>query len=484
MQKIHTVVEIAKERILGENYAVQLGSLGLDCRTCSCVVVVLLAALVPFSSNKLVGLSSVAVLFSWMLLLIIWRPAMLFRYFPLFFSSVTNVLGCVSCEYVTQSLVELEIQTTYVGCLPLLAVAYYAQFMALSIFDIVLLSAASSKSMSSQSPKSVLLFNCASTIACLLSVLALLHVLPSPSFILDLDRFAYQQMYLTGIWGFINKILNYFIVFPIISLRYGNKKVAAVAIISYTVYLLWSGNKFGAFFSLLIYLLLVFSITTREINRNKLVRWIGVSVAGLAALIFVSVFAYGLVSNKTPVEFLTGRLSQQGQLWWRVYDINGYEAHPDELYTELESAFNSKSNSESVGANNGIYRMMYLASTNSDLIDYRLSTGSRYTEGGFASSLYYLGPIGPVLLGIGSGALFAVFVQLFFASVRRFHITGIVATSRYMSITREMVSMFVFSGFFSTTTLVCLAMVAVESVLRRINTIQRSGQLPSEGKEG
>ena len=59
---------------------------------------------------------------------------------------------------------------------------------------------------------------------------------------------------------------------------------------------------------------------------------------------------------------------------------------------------------QNVGANHGIYKIMYYCAP-STVVDNKLLGGSRYSEAGFAAAYYYLGSIGAIIFSVVMGVI-------------------------------------------------------------------------------
>ena len=74
--------------------------------------------------------------------------------------------------------------------------------------------------------------------------------------------------------------------------------------------------------------------------------------------------------------------------------------HPDEFKNEITALFEQKEGAaNNVGSRNGIYGIMYATAPQS-IIDGKLTTGSQYTEGGYAAAYYYFGPLGAICFSV------------------------------------------------------------------------------------
>lgn len=75
-----------------------------------------------------------------------------------------------------------------------------------------------------------------------------------PAFLLEVDRFTYASQFQNSrLIETLVYIAPLLLIFPILSLIYGNKVLGGAAILLYVLYCLWVGNKFGPFLLLFVY---------------------------------------------------------------------------------------------------------------------------------------------------------------------------------------------------------------------------------------
>lgn len=100
-----------------------------------------------------------------------------------------------------------------------------------------------------------------------------------------------------------------------------------------------------------------------------------------------------------------------------------------------------------VGANNGIYKIMYLCAPES-VIDWKLGTGSRYTEAGMAAVYYYFGAFGVILFAAIMGFIVAATVNCFLRFIANNNLIAAMLMLRIFMIERTFLSMFTMADFF------------------------------------
>lgn len=399
-----------------------------------------------FVSTALLLLYLVAVLFC--------RPTFFIKYLQVVFAVVSDVVGCLSCEFSAGYLPELEVSGGFYGSAPLLIASRWCFIVVILIYDSLfgvekdgaMLASRTGDKAQGQGRGVLLFFNI--TFAAV-ATLVFLRILPSPSFSLGLDKFQYARKYIYGIWATIDGRLGLFALIPLLGIRAGQYTISLVGLGSYTAYLFWTGNKFGAFFSIACLILFVFYDKLCGIGKARLVRIGAVLAIGILGLVAMTVSIMVVSKGIDPTEYLSDRTAQQGQLWWKVY--GSYEpAHGlGELENEVDSLVKGNPDvASNVGSKYGIYRIMYL-SARASLIDWKLGTGSRYTEAGFPAAYYYLGVPGVVLFALLGGILTACVTNALIRALCRGGILSSLLLYKLVNTVAMVISMFTFFQLFS-----------------------------------
>lgn len=324
-------------------------------------------------------------------------PSFLIKYFSVLFGIVAAIAGCFSCEFLGGYLPELRKTVFYSGSLPLLILNYFIFLSCLHRFDGAF--GADDKKLLTEVPvrKEWKWFKWLHASVLLMIVMMFLHALPNPSFIHGVDRFSYSSQYLSGIWRYLHSASMILCIIPLIAVRFGYRKSGWLAIFVFCLYLFWTGIKFSGFYSLLSLATFVYYDKVVTFSRKFIYKLLIGAFVVLGLLLGLSVFAHSFAaSSDTASEFFFNRTAQQGQLWWSTYSTYSPCDGIDEFSDELNGlAIGEKSISECRGDRYGIYKMMYLNAP-TDLVDSKLSSGSRYTEAAYPSMYYYFGPFGTV----------------------------------------------------------------------------------------
>ncbi|MBQ9069369.1 MAG: hypothetical protein IJ131_10015, partial [Eggerthellaceae bacterium] len=180
------------------------------------------------------------------------QPAFFLKYLPFIFAVVANIVGCAFCEFGSFELDELSAETHFVGSLPLLIMARWLfialLFVADNRFGTQTRTQPNHNTEGTQF-KERLVLTC-EILAFALVALSFLHVIAHPSFAEGINRFKYDSLYITGLWKRIDAIQAYLMVFPAIAIRHNRRRALGITtIVLFCLYLFWTGEKFGSFFT-------------------------------------------------------------------------------------------------------------------------------------------------------------------------------------------------------------------------------------------
>jgi len=387
------------------------------------------------------------------------EPSFYIGFLAVAFAVAANIAGCAMCELMPQYLPELVCDSYFVGSLPLLAFSRIFMMALLVVYETHGLK--SEREMGDDSPqvrsrrdgdRILLVIN---ALIALISLSLFMKVVRYPSFVLGWDRFRYaKEGIISGVWSKAVSWMGFFIIIPLASLsrRGPIRAFSVVAIASYLLYYFWTGSKFGAFFGVVCLVLMAsYSFLASRANRRPMLL-ASALLASMVLLVGFSVFAKGLISGSDPLESLVQRGSQQGQLWWATYAVVDGTSHPQEFQAELDALDADASISENVGANYGIYKIMYLTAPKTT-IDNKLSSGSRYTEGGYPAAYYYFGAWGVIGFSVVMALLMGTIDGFLIKCVRRGWWIEAVLLVRIHGFAYGALSMFTFQNFFTRTSI-------------------------------
>ncbi len=264
-------------------------------------------------------------------------------------------------------------------------------------------------------------------------IVLFLSVITVPSFKMGIDRFQYEQIYLNKyvkLFASYYKYLLPFTILPMI-LKNGNiKKKISKILISLTPYILykvWVGNKFGAIFDILIlfFPIIIFYvgniknnfnldkkqnliIVTKASDNIKIFKSLGIIFIFLVFILSIFYISRGKDAKSSIID----RVSQQGQLWWKIYGTYEIgELHISEINDELIPLFNY--NDMSIyDYKFGVYKMMQLTTPN-NIYKAKIATGARYSSQGIEIAYYYFNIVGLVVHAILRGFFIVIIINLY-----------------------------------------------------------------------
>lgn len=434
----------------------------------------ILVLCVGFSSFKPTGVVAlVAVLLS-IVVAIKSNPHLVFKYLAVLFAVFANLAGCFVIEYNSMYLEEMSCYSGFSGSFPLLAFARWLFLFLLFVFDgrfEKVLPSSSYRGDSEHLRKSKVI-NSLTWVVLATFVVMYIHVLPVPSFAMGLTRSAYAARYLNGLWNSLNGAASYLMIIPLLALRTNTKKVGVIAISIYLIYLFWVGNKFGAFFTVLCALCLVYYPTLKRISPKQVFRSVLVIFVAFCMLICFTAFAHSFTSDKSSFDFLYERLSQQGQLWWKMYQLTGGVPHPGSYIDEISSiASGGLVNIGSADNNVGIYKVMYLT-VPSYLANASIVSGSRYTEAAYAVMYYYFGIVGLLIFSILMSLIVSFIQNKLIISINNLSIIRSLIYIRFSHIMDVILSMHTLYELWSILTFISLAYLFITRAFRNRKAVE------------
>ena len=425
---------------------------------CILFVSVLLCCL--FATYKIAGIVSIVVFMLAEMVFVFESPRIVFKYLFFFFGILANIIGCCICEYGDFYLGELSTHTHYVGALPTLIFAQLVLFTCIYEFE---------GKYEKNNTKTVINIRAEKIhentlyilnwFVFILYLAIFVHVLPYSALRLNVDRMTFASMgFNAGIWGYLAKWAQFFVVIPIGCIAYTNKKrykvFGTVTLIIYCFYYLWIGNKFGSFFNLFcVFCLLNFSKLS---IKDKAMKKIMLIVFGMIAVMIIGaalIFTKYQNQGSSISSYLQNRLAEQGQLFWKTYEVTSGQLHISEIGNEIVGQIGGARSAEDlVGARFGVYNIMYLCAPK-ERVDAFILYGSRYTEAGYASILYYFGFLGCILFAVVFAHIIVSITNMIISSTRINNLPGMILMLRMYFIICTALSMFLFGNFFTGTSL-------------------------------
>lgn len=402
-----------------------------------------------FSSKKIFSYISILFFIIYFLYLILFKQKFLIKYLSFVFIAIIAILGTAIIEFNNLYLVELKCYSEFAGSLPLLILSYWLLLIVCMYYDYNFAVETSEIKFNVINKKSNKILKILTIFTLIIYLSLFIKVAKNPAFLLGVDRFQYLKIHnLSGIWSILTNISPILLIFPIISIIYGDKILGISTIFLYIIYFIWIGNKFGPFFTLISIFLLVSYKNILKKGKKFIVRCILITSIAFTIVLYFTVISVKLTSNYNGITYLLQRGAQQGQLWWKIYDLYNEDIHPFEFKNEINAIINNKSAvTENIGSNNGIYKAMYLCAPKK-VIDFKLSTGSRYTEAGYAIIYYYFGAFGNIIFSLINGIIISLTINVFIKSINNKDYVKALIILRFFLIERIFLTMFVFNDLF------------------------------------
>lgn len=405
-----------------------------------------------FSKFKIFSYISLCLFVIYLLYLIHSDKVYIIKYFAFVFTALATIAGVTFIELMpTFYLKELECFSHFSGSLPLIILSYWLFFFVLKIKDNhykQTLRCIRMDDFRNEEVKRKINFwaACSGLLLMVLFLYVALHFPPS----IQMDRFLYRSTYkLPWILSILRNSSYLLLVFPILALIYANRVIALISILSYVTFFLWTGEKFGGLFSLLCISLIIFCNQIVSLGKQKLKKIMRYVIVTFLGMIVFAVFIAANTYRFNPIDYFAMRTSQQGELWWRTYDLYEGNIHPNEFINEINAFFDGdKPNQECIGAKNGIYKVMYLCAPEA-VVTNMLFSGARYTQADYAVVYYYFGFPGVIVYSILMGLIISGIVNLFILSLQNKDYIKAMIYLRFFTMIRTSFSMFTFGGFLS-----------------------------------
>lgn len=248
----------------------------------------------------------------------------------------------------------------------------------------------------------------------IITCIAIVRIIRYPALLLGIDRFIYNKQYLPGLWGSISVILTLFIPIDAMYFKKYKSKLPVLAMISYYIYLLWIGTKFGMFLISSYWIIVPYAYS---LKRRQFIKVIKYFVMLLVLLLGLVTLQGKLIYNRTAHEsadYLWRRTAQQGQMWWAIYKDYKGQKHYGELKDEERTFFTDQ---EPKDKEFGIYKMMKKVMPASTFYNKVYVGNTRYAFSTQASIYYYFGFFGllswTIITAIAYSTVFKYYIRAF-----------------------------------------------------------------------
>ena len=412
---------------------------------------VLLVICVLFSHINIFSYIALFVYIAYWMYLYHFEKTYFVKYLSFIFVSVGVVVGTFIIElFPKQYLYELRCQSHFSGSLPLLIFSYWIFLYVLELREYCYRKVLKIRVEFFNNIKGKKVINIFAAISGSLLLVLFLYVATHtlPSFLLKIDRIAFGQIYkMPWIISKLRSIIYLLLFFPLLALIYANRLIGIISIILYCAFNFWIGEKFGSFFTLLCVFFIIFYNKSVFMDQSRLKRilWCGIII--FLTLLFLASFIMVSAHGNAPFNYFYQRTAEQGQLWWKTYDLYKGTVHPAEFVNEI-SAFieGDKSIQESVGEQNGIYKIMYLCAP-ANVVSSVLAGGVRYSQADYAVMYYYFGIFGVIIYSVLMGIIVSRIVNSFILAINKNEYIKALIYLRFLNMIRSSFCMFTFGEF-------------------------------------
>lgn len=375
------------------------------------------------------------------------KDRLFIKYLPVTLSALFFLVGTFVCDNMRLWLGEINETTYYVGAFNLLAVYYWILFSSLGFFEkrfYVLTSRKNAVLKVGSNSITGMMYKYGPLIVFLTSSILFLMVARNPSFSGNyVNRFEYAQEN-------INRFVNILRVFPPIFCPLliepfinRKKKISFQNILRYIVvpycpyilFLVWTGNKYGAFIEL-VYLFVIPIISFVAINKNVIKNILKYIPMVMISLILLLLLYYYLAGNdfSTTLEKIGIRVACQGELWWKMIAQNEYHGFDIVRVNNELSAIYKSIIYEAENQNYGVYRLMELLGAPA-VVKLYMSQGTRFTSAGIELPFYCMGYISFLIIPLVYGVLMAYFINVYVNATKERRFVAAIGSARLILVT-------------------------------------------------
>lgn len=389
------------------------------------------------------------------------KDKLFLKYLPISLSAVFFLVGSFVCDNFKLWLGEINLTTYYVGAFNLLALYYWILFTVLGWADNIF-----SKS-TKRNPLNIRIRNFSVTsyvykngtsIIFFMGLILFLLVFRNPSFTGDyFNRLDYAI-------NNSNRILNILRVFPAIfcpilvgpfvngecefNVENFIKKVF-VPYIPYILFLIWTGNKYGAFIEL-IYLFVIPIISVIRLNKatiKKVLKYVPIIITFILILL---ILYYILIGNSitSSMELIGIRIACQGELWWKLIATKQYMGFRTDLIGDELTLIWQSIVEEAANKNYGVYHLMNMLGAPA-VVKYYMARGTRFTASGIELAFYSMGYISFLIMPIIYSAIISYFVNVYANATKEKRVFTSIAAARFIQITLSAVQQGDWYAYFS-----------------------------------
>lgn len=441
-------------------------------------VILLLCAL--FKNYRFTSYISAAVFFIYIIISVfVERDKIFLKYLPISLSAIFFLVGSFVCDNLNIWLGEINMTTYYVGAFNLLALYYWIFFTILGWMDNFFLKITQRNQTNIKYNNfqiSVFIYRYGNVIIFIMGLILFLLVFKKPSFAGNyFNRLDYAK-------NNSSRILNILRVFPAIfcpllvgrfindeiELNLSNliKKVI-VPYIPYILFLVWTGNKYGAFIEL-IYLFVIPIMTVIKLDKNnikKIIKYIPMFVFAILILLVLYYVLMG-VSIESSIGLIGIRIACQGELWWKMIATHKYNGFNSGLIQNEVGLIIQSIKQEAANKNYGIYHLMDMLGAPA-VVKYYIERGTRFTAAGIELPFYCMGYLSFILIPIIYSIIISYFVNVYANATKEKRILASIAAARFIQISLAAIQQGDWYAFFSVVPIMFMCILIFSQIVSR-----------------
>lgn len=280
----------------------------------------------------------------------------------------------------------------------------------------------------------------------------------------------YRDLYLPGIWS---RVLVWFYMLTPIFLYlafWKRAKIGFFILMIYSFVLFLTGEKFGGFWNIIVFACIIYTAINSRREKKEQFAILKKATIAFFCIFIVLIFHRGLNSGNFDFDnnsnYLTQRIAQQGQLWWRTYSLDQFNGtRIDELQDETATYFQTNDIAEKQ-YNHAIYKIMRFT-TPSDLFEAKITSGSRYSTSTFASMFYYFKTPGVIVYGILGASFLWGIMRIFIYAIRGEYLIELCISSKLLLNAYNALSQSEFNLIFTYKNLVYFSLIIALYIIRK-----------------
>lgn len=378
--------------------------------------------------------------------IVIEKDKLMLKYLHIFLSTLFFLIGVFVCDNGKLWLGEINSTTFYCGAFNILAFYYWIFYSFLGFVDPFFTKLTQKTHLGIGFGNISLtnrIYRYGSLIVFITGLLLFLSVIRNPSFGGNyVNRLDYA---LNNVGRFVNIFRVFPALFSVLLIpRFLNKekkvnwinilKLIVIPYIPYILFLIWTGNKYGAFVEL-VYLFVIPFFSNRKLNMDIIKKIFKIALIVCVPLIVVLFLYYILTGStfKSAINLIGIRIACQGELWWKLIALTKYNGFNIDLITEELARIGNSILTEASVKNYGIYHLMDILGAPA-VVSYYETLGTRFTAAGIELPFYCMGYLSFVIIPLLYCPFIAYITNVYINSVKEKRVVASITSARLLQI--------------------------------------------------